>query len=90
MTFMFEFSQIGLRLGGPSGISELMDDLGQALAHGGSEIKMLGGGQPAHIPAIDARWRERMEEILRTEGEMERCLGNYDPPRGNPAFQRRG
>lgn len=86
MTFMFEFSQIGLRLGGPSGISELMDDLGQALAHGGSDIKMLGGGQPAHIPAIDARWRERMEEILRTEGEMERCLGNYDPPRGNPAF----
>jgi valine--pyruvate aminotransferase len=83
---MFEFSKMGLRLGGKSGISELMDDLGHALAAGGENIKMLGGGQPAHIPEVDARWRQRLQEMTEQEGEWERVLGNYDPPRGNPAF----
>jgi alanine-alpha-ketoisovalerate/valine-pyruvate aminotransferase len=31
----FEFSQLGTRLGTGSGIEELMDDLGHALASGG-------------------------------------------------------
>ena len=76
---MFEFSQMGQRLGGPSGISELMDDLGHALAAGGGHIKMLGGGQPAHIPEIDARWRLRMHEMMAHGDDMEKVLGNYDP-----------
>jgi valine--pyruvate aminotransferase len=83
---MFEFSQMGLRLGGPSGISELMDDLGHALAEGGGHIRMLGGGQPAHIPEMDVRWRQRMQEMMAHGDEMEKVLGNYDPPRGNAVF----
>jgi len=83
---MFEFSLLGKRLGGPSGISELMDDLGHALASGGPDIKMLGGGQPAHIPAIDERWAERFREMLDQREEFDRAVGNYDPPRGNPGF----
>lgn len=82
----FEFSNIGRRLGGPSGIGELMDDLGHALASGGPDICMLGGGQPAHIPEMNAIWRRRMEEILAEPGGFERCVANYDPPRGNPRF----
>ncbi len=82
----FEFSNIGLRLGGGSGIGELMDDLGHALATGGPDICMLGGGQPAHIPEMNAIWRRRMEEILAEPGACERTLANYDPPRGNPRF----
>ncbi len=81
-----EFSEIGRLLAGPSGIGELMDDLGHALASGGPEIRMLGGGQPAHIPQVNALWHQRMREILATPGELERVLANYDPPRGNPAF----
>ena len=77
---------MGLRLGGPSGISELMDDLGHALSSGGKEIKMLGGGQPAHIPAIDQRWQERLREMLANGDEIDKAFGNYDPPRGNPQF----
>lgn len=77
---------MGQRLGGPSGISELMDDLGHALAQGGAEIKMLGGGQPAHIPAMDERWAGRFQEMLDNREEFDRAVGNYDPPRGNPAF----
>lgn len=82
----FEFSEMGHRLGGGSGIEELMDDLGNALATGGPDICMLGGGQPAHIPEMNAIWRRRTEEIMAEPGVLEKMLANYDPPRGNPRF----
>jgi valine--pyruvate aminotransferase len=81
-----EFSIFGRQLAGGSGIEELMEDLGNALASGGPDICMLGGGQPAHIPEVNALWRRRMEEILADPGALERVLANYDPPRGNPKF----
>ncbi len=82
----FNFSNIGRQLAGGSGIEELMEDLGNALAHGGPDICMLGGGQPAHIPEVNAIWRRRMDEIMAEPGGMEKMLANYDPPRGNPRF----
>lgn len=82
----WEFSEMGLRLGGGSGISELMDDLGHALAKGGNQVKMLGGGQPASIPAIDQRWQLRLQEMLDNGEDLLRSVSIYDPPRGNPAF----
>ena len=39
----YEFSSFGQRLGCGSGIGELMDDLGHALARGGPDLKTLGG-----------------------------------------------
>lgn len=63
-----------------------MDDLGNAMAMGGPDTKMLGGGQPAHIPEVNALWRRRMEELMGTPGAFEKMLSNYDPPRGNPHF----
>lgn len=82
----YEFSKLGCELAGGSGIAELMRDLGEALASGGDELRMLGGGQPAHIPEVNALWRRRMEEILDSPGALERMLANYDSPRGNPDF----
>ncbi|MGJ8656363.1 MAG: valine--pyruvate transaminase [Akkermansiaceae bacterium] len=85
-----EFSKFGERLCLGSGIEELMSDLGNALAEGGDDMIMLGGGQPAHIDAVDALWRERMEEIMshpvNTPGSFEAVVGNYDPPNGTPGF----
>ena len=63
-----------------------MDDLGHAMASGGPDLKMLGGGQPARIPAMNAVWRRRLEEIMEEMGGLERALTTYDPPRGNPHF----
>ena len=83
---LYSFSKFGRHLGSGSGIGELMDDLGHALASGGPDLKMLGGGQPACIPEIEAVWRRRMEEILAENGGLERSLTLYDPPRGNPHF----
>lgn len=63
-----------------------MSDLGNALTTGGPDIKMLGGGQPAHIPEVDALWRQRFLEIMADGDSFERMVGNYDPPKGNPHF----
>ncbi len=81
-----QFSEFGQRLCMGSGIEELMDDLGNALVSGGPDVRMLGGGQPAHIPEVNALWRRRLEEIMASAGGLEKMLSNYDPPRGNPLF----
>ncbi|MBB5038815.1 valine--pyruvate transaminase [Prosthecobacter dejongeii] len=82
---MFNFSSIGQRLSGPCGIQELMDDLGEALSIT-PDMRMLGGGQPAAIPAVQALWREQMQAML-ADGSLDRTLLNYDPPGGNPLFR---
>ncbi len=72
-----------------AGITELMDDLGEALTLGRGKIRMMGGGNPAHIPAMAAIWRERMRELIEDpSGEFDRVLADYDPPAGSPAFRR--
>ncbi len=79
------FSLTGSRLAARSGILDLMDDLGRAMTTD-PDMRMLGGGNPAHIPAVDTVWRRRMTELMADGDALERMLGNYDPPRGNPHF----
>ena len=67
-----------------TGILELMDDLGQAAD--GTDVLMLGGGNPAVIPEVNAIWRRRTEEILANGEELELTLARYDTPRGKAAF----
>ncbi len=81
-----KLSKIGERLSGHSGIVELMDDLGAAMA-GPGEMRMLGGGNPAHIPEILGVWRERFQAIVDDEDHCNRMLANYDGPAGSPKFR---
>ncbi len=75
------------KLTGHSGICELMDDLGEALTKGKGKMQMMGGGTPAHIPEIQAVWRQRVGELLHdTPDEFDRVLGDYDQPTGSPVF----
>jgi valine--pyruvate aminotransferase len=83
---VFEKSLFGERLASGSGIQELMDDLGRAMAGAHGPIRMLGGGNPAHIPEVQAVWRDRMAAILGNPGEFDRMMTNYDPPIGNAKF----
>lgn len=78
-----KFSSLGQNLSGGSGIEHLMDDLGKALSGVGAAPLMLGGGNPAHIPEMEAVWKIRMEEILGDPAVLRRTLAIYDPPRGN-------
>jgi len=82
---MFEVSKFGKKVFKRSGISQLMDDLGHALAAGG-KVRMLGGGNPAHIAAVEEQFRESMMGLLREQGRFERVIGDYDPPQGNREF----
>lgn len=83
---MFEKSLFARQLTGGSGIETLMEDLGHALAEGGAGMRMLGGGNPALIPAVSARWRERAAELLAGGDRFDRMLAVYDPPKGNTRF----
>jgi valine--pyruvate aminotransferase len=62
-----------------------MDDLGIALAES-QDVLMLGGGNPAHIPEVQAYFRESMVKLLDNGREFERVIGNYGPPQGNKEF----
>lgn len=68
-----------------SGIGLLMDDLGAALA-AGSDMLMLGGGNPGYIPEIQQRMRAEAEKVLATDGSFERMIGNYDATQGKLSF----
>jgi valine--pyruvate aminotransferase len=83
---VFEKSLFGERLASGSGIEELMDDLGRAMAGAHGPVRMLGGGNPAHIPEVQAVWRDRMAAILGNPDEFDRMMTNYDPPIGNARF----
>jgi len=80
-----KFSNFGSRFAGDIGIGELMDDLGEALDSDSAPL-MLGGGNPAHIPEIQALLRARMQDILSNGLEFEQVIGNYDTPQGAKAF----
>ena len=79
------WSDLGARLGGPTGINELMSDLGEAMAIN-PRLLMMGGGNPALIPEMEAVWRREMRDLLARGQVFDRMLGCYDQPRGNPEF----
>lgn len=82
---MANLSEFGKKIAQPSGISQLMDDLGNALAQS-RNILMLGGGNPAHIPAVQEHFRKSMHDLLERGREFEQAIGDYDPPQGNTRF----
>jgi valine--pyruvate aminotransferase len=77
-------SSFGIKFTEESGILRLMDDLGEALASEGRML-MLGGGNPARIPEVEARFAERTKTMLET-GELGSLIGSYDAPQGNRKF----
>ena len=77
-------SKFGEKFTRKAGITQLMDDLGAAMAKG--DMLMLGGGNPAHIPEVQDRFRKQMESILAEPQGFESMVGNYDGSRGNAAF----
>lgn len=64
-----------------------MDDLGEAMTTGRGEMLMMGGGNPGHIPEIQALWRKRMQELLDDSATFDSVLADYDQPAGNPGFR---
>lgn len=82
-----KFSTFGQKFSAPSGIQVLMDDLGHALATN-SDMVMLGGGNPAHIPELEALFQTRLQHILSDTAQFRKLVGIYDPPQGDMEFIR--
>ena len=82
-----ELSKFGKKLCARTGILELMDDLGVAMS-GEQEFLMLGGGNPAGVPEVQALWRELVGDLLESGTAFDEVLVNYDMPKGRPGFIR--
>ncbi|MEZ5564986.1 MAG: pyridoxal phosphate-dependent aminotransferase [Gammaproteobacteria bacterium] len=81
-----KFSRFGERFTRNTGAFELMSDLGAAMAADVPSI-MLGGGNPAHIPAMTAVFRDRLREILDDERDFRRLVADYPDPVGEKTFR---
>jgi valine--pyruvate aminotransferase len=47
---------------------------------------MMGGGNPAHIPAVTEKLKQVMQNIVTNNAEFERFVGIYAPPQGPPDY----
>ncbi|HEY5718582.1 MAG TPA: valine--pyruvate transaminase [Motiliproteus sp.] len=81
-----KLSKFGTKFTSESGILSLMDDLGNALA-GNQEMIMMGGGNPSHIPAVEQRFHQRLQQVLDNPKEFRHLIGVYDPPDGEIEFR---
>ncbi|MEX2352796.1 MAG: valine--pyruvate transaminase, partial [Gammaproteobacteria bacterium] len=79
------YSRFHKRFTEESGIVQLMDDLGDAMA-GQQDMLMLGGGNPAHIPEVQQFFQERLLRIASDPVELAHIVGNYDNPQGELKF----
>lgn len=73
------FSQFGDKFTQHSGISRLMEDMGAGLRTPGTI--MLGGGNPAQIPAMNDYFQQLLQQ-MHDGGKLSEALCNYDGPRG--------
>ena len=83
---MTQFSCFGQKFTRHSGILQLMADLGEANHSSNPNICMLGGGNPASIPAAEDVYRQEMHAILDEPQFFDRMLGLYDGPNGSDHF----
>ncbi|MDE1253518.1 valine--pyruvate transaminase [Vibrio aestuarianus] len=78
-----QFSKFGEKFNQYSGITQLMDDLNDGLRTPGAI--MLGGGNPAAIPAMLDYFHQASADML-SSGELLAALANYDGPQGKDLF----
>ena len=76
-------SRFARRFVRPTGALELMVDLGSA----GPGVHMLGGGNPARIPEVEAVYRRRLGEIAGDAAQFGRFAASYSAPGGDVRFR---
>ena len=81
-----KFSLFGERFTRPTGAVELMTDLGAAMAAERPPM-MLGGGNPAHIPAMLEVFRRQFRAVLDDDRDFRRLVADYADPVGEQTFR---
>ena len=79
-------SNFGNKFTQPNGITQLMEDLGKANSSDNPDIVMLGGGNPALIPAANAVFVRELQELI-SSTKVDQMIGLYDGPQGNDGFR---
>lgn len=79
-------STFGSKFTRPNGISQLMDDLGNAKNSKNPNIIMLGGGNPAVIPEVNSTFVSELQKLI-TSTQVDKVIGLYDHPKGNEDFR---
>lgn len=79
-----KFSKFGQKFIKDSAILQLMDDLGRAL-NSDQPINMLGGGNPANIPALNQVYQSTLQDLVQ-QGQALESVGNYAAPQGDAKF----
>jgi len=87
-----KFSKFGQKFTQPTGISQLMDDLGDALKSD-QPVNMLGGGNPARIEAVNELFLQTYQ-ALGNDGSFREdinstatsSMANHSNPQGDAAF----
>ncbi len=86
-----KFSKFGQKFTQPTGISQLMDDLGDALKSD-KPVNMLGGGNPAKIDAVNELFLESYKTLSHDNPNNDdsskaiTSMANYSNPQGDAAF----
>ena len=78
------FSKFGQKFTQNSGILQLMDDLGNALASD-KPINMLGGGNPANIEAVNTIYQQTLQTLTQDKTVLH-SVANYSTPQGDKGF----
>lgn len=79
-------SRFGKKFSGSSATVSLMDDLAEALTVN-PNLLLMGGGNPARIPAAEAIFQNALQHILTDEDKVHRMLGIYQSPHGDLEFR---
>ncbi|MDH2273999.1 valine--pyruvate transaminase [Moraxella porci] len=79
-----KFSKFGQKFTKDSAILQLMDDLGNAL-NSNKPVNMLGGGNPASIPELNAVYQQTLESVVADAFALD-SVGNYSNPQGDTKF----
>jgi valine--pyruvate aminotransferase len=83
-----KLSQFGEKFCTPTGIVELMDDLGTAL-NDNPDMIFMGGGNPGRIPEAEAIFKARLESVLADPQQLHSLMGIYQSPQGDKVFRER-
>jgi valine--pyruvate aminotransferase len=80
---MPRYTRFGERYTRTTGALELMSDLGDAAQQAArGPVFLLGGGNPARIPAVEDVYRRRLWEIAADADQFGRFAGGYTEPGG--------
>ncbi|MEM1153198.1 MAG: valine--pyruvate transaminase [Pseudomonadota bacterium] len=81
-----KLSTFGSKFAGKFGIVELMDDLSSAISENPEAI-LMGGGNPARLPAMEAVFQRGIQSLLDDADKRHELLGAYQSPQGNLEFR---